>query len=76
MATGIHDPRYEAIVSVLRDVRVRSGLSQSEVGRMLGKRQQYVSKYESGERRLDIVEFVDVALALKADWRELIQGVL
>jgi transcriptional regulator with XRE-family HTH domain len=38
-----------------------------EVARRLGKPQSYVSKYESGERRLDVVEFMDVAHALEID---------
>ena len=39
-------------------------LSQTELAVKLGKRQQFVSKYESGERRLDFVEVLDVAKIL------------
>lgn len=41
--------------------------------RSVGKRQQFVSKYESGERRLDVVEFVDAARALRIDWVQLLK---
>jgi transcriptional regulator with XRE-family HTH domain len=39
-------------------------LSQEELAEKLGRRQQFVSKYESGERRLDFFEVVDVAMIL------------
>lgn len=48
-------------------------LTQVELATKLGKRQQFVSKYESGERRLDIIEFVDVARALGVSVGALLQ---
>jgi transcriptional regulator with XRE-family HTH domain len=39
-------------------------LSQEELAAKLGRRQQFVSKYESGERRLDFFEVLDVAKTL------------
>jgi transcriptional regulator with XRE-family HTH domain len=68
LAKGTHDPRYRSLIAALAEARKRAGLSQSELARTLGQRQQFVSKYESGERRLDVVEFVDVARALNIDW--------
>jgi transcriptional regulator with XRE-family HTH domain len=37
------------------------------VAQRLGKPQSYVSKYENGERRLDVIEFLDVMMALNAN---------
>jgi transcriptional regulator with XRE-family HTH domain len=45
----------------LRLARERAGLSQVEVARRLGKPQSFVSKCESGERRVDVVELRDFA---------------
>lgn len=42
--------------SLLRQVRKEAGLSQQELAYLLHKPQSFVSKYESGERRLDILE--------------------
>ena len=42
--------------SLLRDVRVQAGLRQEDVARCLDLPQSAVSKYESGERRIDVVE--------------------
>ncbi len=44
--------------------RRQKALTQTEVARRLGKPQSYVSKYETGERRLDVIEFLDVADAI------------
>lgn len=69
MAGGVHDERYQALIQQLKNARTALGLSQEEVARGLGKRQQFVSKYESGERRLDVLEFMDVAHQLGLDWQ-------
>jgi transcriptional regulator with XRE-family HTH domain len=45
----------------LRQARHDAGLTQAEVGRRLGLRQAFVSKAESGERRLDAVELARFA---------------
>jgi transcriptional regulator with XRE-family HTH domain len=56
---------YKLFCKLLRDARVKAGLSQEEVAKSLARPQSYVSKYESGERRLDVIEFVRVAKVLK-----------
>jgi len=54
----------ELLQLLLRDVRREAGLRQVDVARRLGLPQSFVSKYESGERRLDILEMRDVCEAL------------
>lgn len=56
--------RYELFQKALIDARQAHGLTQTEVAQRLGKPQSYVSKYESGERRLDVVEFLEVCDAM------------
>lgn len=58
---GIHDPRYRQLIEALANARRTQGLTQAQLAERLGRRQQFVSKYEGGERRLDIVELVDIA---------------
>ncbi|WP_367226841.1 helix-turn-helix domain-containing protein [Mesorhizobium sp.] len=48
-------------------LRKVKGLTQTQVAEMLGRPQSFVAKYEGGERRLDIIEFLDVTAALDAD---------
>jgi len=45
-----------AVAALLRDARLKAGLSQTELADRLGVPQSFVSKYESGERRLDVGE--------------------
>ena len=67
MAKGIHDSRYRWVVERLVQKRKEKGLSQTAVAALLGKPQQYVSRYETGERRLDIFEYLDAANVLGID---------
>jgi transcriptional regulator with XRE-family HTH domain len=52
---------------MLITARKQAGLTQVEVADRLGRPQSYVSKYERGERRLDVIEFFDVAQAIEID---------
>ncbi len=47
--------------------RKAAGLTQQALARRLKKPQSFVAKYEGGERRLDVVEFITIARALEAD---------
>jgi transcriptional regulator with XRE-family HTH domain len=52
---------------MLKGAREQSGLTQAVVAKRIGKAQSFVSNYESGERRLDLVEFITVASILGID---------
>lgn len=58
---------YAAFLEGLVAARKRQGLTQQAVAGLLGKPQSFVSKYESGERRLDVVEFIQIAKVLGED---------
>ncbi len=64
MPNPIHDPRYQIFREMLTEARLAKGMLQSDVAEKLQKNQSFVSKYERGERRLDVPEFIDVAEAL------------
>ena len=64
MGSGVHDERYRLLIERLREARDRQKITQAELASKLGRSQQFVSKYESRERRLDIVECLDIASAL------------
>lgn len=64
MVGMVRDTRYEHFQGALTEARQKNNLTQQEVASRIGKPQSYISKYESGERRLDVVEFLDVCKAL------------
>ena len=49
-------PKYRRLLKALRDARETAGLTQTEVGKRFGAHASFVSKCESGERRIDVVE--------------------
>lgn len=61
---GFQEPRYRALVGMLIDARKGLGVIQEAFAAKIHRHQQFVSRYETGERRLDVVEFVDIAIAL------------
>jgi ribosome-binding protein aMBF1 (putative translation factor) len=67
VANSAHDERYRSVIAELRRARIAANLSQLALAGRLGRRQQFVSKYESGERRLDIIEFFDIAAQMDLD---------
>lgn len=62
---SFHSKDYRLAVGLLREARVKAGLTQQALADALARPQSYVAKYESGERRLDIIEFIGIARALK-----------
>lgn len=55
---------YEAAVATVVAARTEAGISQRELAQRLGKPRSFVSKIESRERRLDMVEFIVLARAI------------
>jgi transcriptional regulator with XRE-family HTH domain len=64
--------RYDLFQNALVEARQKKGLTQSEVALRVDRPQSFVSKYESGERRLDVVEFVEICEALSANPHEVL----
>jgi len=59
--------KYRHLRKVLAEARRTAGLTQVGLARQLGRPQSFVSKFERGERRLDIVEFLEIAHALNLE---------
>ena len=60
--------QQKKLLVLLRGVRVEAGVTQSELASRLARDQTFVSKYESGERRLDILELREVCQAIGTDF--------
>jgi len=76
MPKSLRSPRQKRLQDLLARVRQARKLTQAEVARRLKRPQSFVAKYEGGERRLDVIEFVDVAKALETDPRDLLANLL
>ncbi|MHC4477782.1 MAG: helix-turn-helix domain-containing protein [Planctomycetota bacterium] len=64
MKKSIHSSEQGQLLALLREARKKAGLSQTELARRLGRTQSYISKYEMGELRLDLLELRSVCKAL------------
>lgn len=73
MTKSVHTPRYRNLLQILVEERNKAGLSQAEVAERLSRHQSYVSKYENAERRLDVIEFLDIAKAIGFDPAEAVK---
>lgn len=60
--------QYEQFRKMLVAARKEGNLTQVELAEALGRPQSFVSKYENGERRLDVVEFLELARAIGFDY--------
>lgn len=65
MTKSAFSRQYGRFRTALVDARRTAGLTQAELAKKLQRPQSFVSKYERGQRRLDVVEFLDVARVLK-----------
>lgn len=67
MQKSLKSAEYARLIATLVAVRKDAGIRQQALAKKLGKPQSFVAKYEGGERRIDLVEFVAIVEALGAD---------
>jgi transcriptional regulator with XRE-family HTH domain len=67
MRKTLRSSSQELFLDLLKRARKEAGLTQAAVAKKLRKPQSFVAKYEHGERRIDVVEFVAIARVLQAD---------
>lgn len=72
--SGLHTDEHRSLVGALAQARRDAGVSQYELADRLGVDQTYVSKYESGRRRLDVIEFLRIVAALQIDPHPIIEN--
>ena len=73
MPKTIHTELHRKFCALLADRRKEAGLTQETLAKRLGKPQSFVAKYENGERRLDVIEFIEVARVAGFDSAEFIR---
>ena len=65
-------PETAMLKELLLDVRVRAGLRQVDLAKAIGRPQSFISEYERGQRRLDLVELREVCIACSTTLQKLV----
>ena len=71
-AKTIFDDRYKHLIKQVVDFREGKGISQRQLAKLLKVPRSYVSRFEVRDRRLDVVELVDVCKALGIPKKEVV----
>lgn len=69
----IYQERYLKLMQALVQARKQAGLTQMQVAEILSKPQSYIAKVEGADRKLDVMEFVELCEAIHQDPCELIK---
>ena len=72
----VQQREYVEVGGALAGARERAGLTQQQVAKLLRKPQSFVSSYERGQRRIDILEFLRIADVLGGDPLKLMQEIM
>lgn len=62
--TSIYLEQYQLVIHTLKEARIKQNIIQEKLAQALNRLQSFIAKVESGERRLDVVEFVHIARLL------------
>lgn len=67
--------RHSALASFLRKKRKDSGLTQQELAARLGRYQSFIADYERGQKRVDVVELMEIAEIIGFDPAEALRHI-
>jgi transcriptional regulator with XRE-family HTH domain len=75
VAKTLGSARQVALVGLLIAARERAGLTQTDLATRLGEYQSFVARLESGQRRIDVVELIEIASILGIDAADVVKAV-
>jgi hypothetical protein len=75
-AVWVQPREHKLVGAVLAQARERAGLTQVQLAKLLRKPQSFVSSYERGQRRIDILEMVRIVEALKGNPKRVFADIL
>lgn len=76
MSRSVFPHSYGVLTQCLVDARTAAGVTQVELAERLGRPQSFVAKIEGGDRRLDVIEFLQITAELNVDPEPIIKSVL
>lgn len=69
----IFDPKYKMMIESIKTLRTQQGVSQRELAKRLEQTHCYVGRIETFERRLDIIDLINILKALELTDKEIIK---
>jgi transcriptional regulator with XRE-family HTH domain len=75
MSRTLRSYRHEALRAFIVESRKEAGLTQTQVAKKLGRYQSFIATLEAGQRRIDVVELLDIAEAIGFDPRDAIKRI-
>lgn len=76
MSKPIHSAQARRLRELLVEYRGRAGMTQADLAERIGRAQTFVSKVEKGERRIDVIELIQVLTVMRADPVEFLERLL
>lgn len=73
MKKSIHHSKYRSLISSLREKREQQNITQASLAKQLNVSQAMISKIESCDRRLDVIELMSYCNAIKISFIEFIK---
>jgi transcriptional regulator with XRE-family HTH domain len=76
MPKTLASPRHDALRRFVIAARKKAELRQVDVAKRLGRYQSYITNIETGQRRIDVVELLDLAQAIGFDPRDAVKAIM
>ena len=76
LGKSVHSAGQIAFCELMIGARKAAGLTQHQLAKRLRRPQSFVAKYEGGERRVDVVEFIEICKAIEADPNKLLKALI
>jgi transcriptional regulator with XRE-family HTH domain len=73
---SLRSPDHLHLIQLLVAAREKAGLTQQQLADRLDRHQSFVAKYEGGERRIDVIEFLAISRALEADAARMVRELM
>lgn len=75
MEKSLYSNKYKILITELCQLRLSAGMKQQDLAEKLNVPQSFISKYENGERRLDLIEVIEICRCLNTSVSEIINKI-
>ena len=76
MKKSIYSEKQRRLCDLLRRSRIRAGFTQTDLSKKIGRPQSFVAKYEGGERRLDVIELLEITKIIGLPFKEVLSAII